>query len=300
VEGFISKIQRYSTKDGPGVRSTVFAVGCPLACKWCANPELIDPGVKILYHPSRCVGCGACVALSNGAIRLVDGRCVIDRAACSNLEACAAACFYDAYEKIGTSISVEALSKKLLRDKVFYDQSGGGVTYSGGEAALQADFFLAVTGRLKPHGVHTALDTTGYAGWQKLEPLVDAVELVLYDLKALDPVIHRQYTGVDNRLILENARNIADMGKDMILRLILVPGVNDEDAEVRGRLAFAKSLGSAVRRVDLIAYHRLAAGKYASLGLPEQMADTPTCADGPAEYAAKLGADMGLPVMIEG
>ena len=300
MDGLISKIQRYSTKDGPGVRSTVFAVGCPLACKWCANPELIEPGVNILYHPSRCVGCGACVALSHGTIRLVDGRCVIDRAACSNLEACADACFYDAYERIGMSISAEDLGKKLLRDKVFYDQSGGGVTYSGGEAALQSDFFSDVTKYLKPHDVHVALDTTGYVGWRKLEPLVHAVDLVLYDLKALDPVIHRQYTGVDNRLILENARKVADMGTDMILRLLLVPGVNDTEAEIRRRLAFAKSLGPAVRQVDLLKYHRLGAGKYASLGLPEPMADTPECLDEVAEYAAKLGMDMGLSVTVNG
>jgi len=299
VNGFISKIQRYSTKDGPGLRSTVFAVGCTLRCQWCSNPELTGEAAKILYHAGRCVRCGACVEASGGTIRSGVGGCVIDREACMNLDECADACYYDAYEKLGMTVSAEELATMLLRDKVFYDQSGGGVTYSGGESALQADFFLDVTKRLKPEGVHVALDTAGNLPWEQISPLIEAVDLVLYDLKTLDSALHERYTGADNRLILENARKIADMGKVITVRLILVPGVNDTEEEIGGRLEFARNLGKTVK-ADILKYHRLGAGKYISLGLDEPMKDTPECPDETAEYAVALAAKMGLTATIGG
>ena len=298
VEGFISKLQRYSTKDGPGVRTTVFADGCPLSCLWCANPELIGEAAKFLYHPRRCVGCGACVAKSGGAIRLTEEGCEIDRNS-ADLEEISVVCYYDAYEKVGGIVTVGELVAGLLRDKVFYDQSGGGVTFSGGDAAMQADFFKEVAKRLKDAEVHVALDTAGYFPWDKLAPLVAAVDLVLYDIKTLNRTLHKRYTGVDNQLILENAMKIADSGKDMIARMILVPGVNDSDDEIIGRLKFIKSLGNSVK-VDILKYHKLGAGKYASLGMIEMMEGTPECSDELADYAEKIAKDMGLEVTVGG
>lgn len=300
MRGFISKIQKYSTKDGPGVRSTVFAVGCNLHCKWCANPELIMAGPRILHYTERCVGCGACAALSNGTIQIVNGKCVIDRKKCTNLAVCADACYYDAYEQIGISIEAEELVKKLLRDKAFYTQSGGGVTYSGGEAALQTGFFLETTKLLREDSIHVALDTAGYIPWKNLAPLVEAVDMVLYDIKAFDNTIHKQYTGVDNYLILENARKIADMKKDIIIRMIIVPGVNDSKEEIENRLRFIQSLGNAVVQLDILKYHRFGAGKYLRLGLSEPMGDTPECTE---EFAAQVLAQakgLGLTATIGG
>jgi len=297
--GFISKIQRYSTKDGPGVRSTVFAVGCHMKCLWCSNPELIGDAAKFLYNPRRCVGCGSCVAMSGGTIRLTGEGCDIDRDACDNLEECAVACYYDAYEQVGKTISAEDLAAVLLRDKVFYDQSGGGVTYSGGEAALQSVFFIEVTRRLKEAGIHVTLDTAGYLPWERLGNLAADVDLVLYDIKVMDRAVHKRYTGVDNRLILDNAVRLADMGKKMIIRMILVPGVNDSEEEIVGRLKFARSLGRDVR-VDILKYHRLGSGKYASLGMIEMMEGTPECPDTTADYAADVAANMGIAVTIGG
>lgn len=300
MNGFISKIQKYSTKDGPGLRSTVFSVGCNLRCKWCANPELIPTGPKILHYTERCVGCGACAALSNGSIQIIDGKAVIDREKCTNLAECAAACYYDAYEQIGISITAEELAKKLLRDKVFYAQSGGGVTYSGGEAALQAAFFLETTKLLKKESIHVALDTAGNIPWKDLGPLVEAVDMVLYDIKAFDNTIHKQYMGVGNELILENARRIADMKKDIIIRMIVVPGVNDSKEEIENRLSFIRSLGEAVLQVDILKYHRLGAGKYLRLGLEEPMGDTPECTDEFADWVLELATNMGLTATIGG
>jgi len=298
MDGFISKIQRYSTKDGPGVRTTVFAVGCPLSCLWCANPELIGEGVKYLYHPRRCVGCGACVKQSNGAIVLTEEGCIIDRKK-ANLEECASVCYYDAYERVGESISARKLVDKLLRDKVFYDQSNGGVTFSGGDAGMQAEFFREVALQLKDNDVHVALDTAGYLSWDELAPLVEVVDLILYDIKILDRELHKRYTGVDNQLILENAIKIAGMGKDMIIRMVLVPDVNDSEDEIVARLKFVKSLGSHVK-LDLLKHHKLGTGKYSSLGLIDLMKDTPECSDELAEYAANLAKNMDIPVTIGG
>ena len=299
MDGQISKIQRYSTRDGPGLRSTVFAIGCPLSCLWCSNPELMGEGEKLLYHRQLCTGCGACVALSHGAIRLEKDGCVIDREACSNLGECADACYYDAYERVGFTVSAEELAVKLLRDKAFYDQSGGGVTFSGGEPASQAGFFIELAGLLKAEGVHVALDTSGYLPWEQLAPLVDEVELVLFDLKAHDSELHRRFTGADNTLIKENIRRAADIGKDMVIRLVIVPGVNDSVGEIAGRLEFVRSLGEGMR-VDILKYHRLGAGKYAALGLRDPMGDTPECPDDTAEYASGLAREMGLAAMIGG
>jgi len=279
TDGLISRIQRYSTRDGPGVRSTVFAVGCPLRCKWCANPELIEAGMKLIFHRQRCVKCGACAGVT-GSRR-------------------AGVCFYDAYETVGVNITVMELAAKLLRDKAFYDQSGGGVTYSGGEPALQADFFLEVTKRLKAESVHVALDTSGHAPWDRLAALAEAVDLVLFDIKAVNSETHKLYTGADNRLILENAQRIADTGREMIVRLLLVPGVNDSGQEIDGRLAFVRGLKN-VRRVDILKYHRLGAGKYAGLGLDYPMEGVPECPEGSARYAAEKAMDMGFEGSVGG
>jgi pyruvate formate lyase activating enzyme len=236
--------------------------------------------------------------MSGGSIRLTDDGCDIDRSE-ANLEECSVVCYYDAYERIGGIVTVKELVSGLLRDKVFYDQSGGGVTFSGGDAGMQAEFFHNVAVELRDREVHVALDTAGYFPWEKLAPLVAAVDLVLYDIKMLSRTLHKRYTGVDNQLILENAMRVADMGKDMTVRLILIPGVNDSDDEIIGRLKFAKSLGRHVK-VDLIKYHKLGAGKYASLGMIEMMEGTPECSDDLAEYAANIARNMGLTVTIGG
>ena len=298
MDGFISKLQRYSTKDGPGIRTTVFAVGCPLSCLWCANPELIGDAAKFLYHPRRCVGCGACVAQSGGAIRLAEEGVDIDRES-ANLEECSVVCYYDAYERVGGVVTVKELVDGLMRDKVFYDQSGGGVTFSGGDPGMQAEFFREVALDLRKSEVHVALETAGYFPWDKLAPLVAAVDLVLYDIKTLNRTLHKRYTGVDNQLILENAMKIADTGKDMIIRIILVPGVNDSEDEIVGRLKFAKSLSSSIK-VDILKYHKLGAGKYASLGMIEMMEGTPECTDELASFAADLAKKIGLTVTVGG
>ena len=276
MDGFISKLQRYSQNHGPGIRTVVYAVGCPINCLWCSTPELIGDAAKFLYHPKKCIGCGACI---------------------TNLEHGSVVCYYDAYESTGGIVTEKELVSALLRDRAYFDQSGGGVTFSGGDAALQAEFFVEVAKRLRNVEVHTALETAGYFPWEKLAPLVSAVDLIQYDIKTLNRTLHKRYTGVDNQLILENAMRIADMGKPMTVRMILVPGVNDSDDEIIGRLKFVKSLGNHVK-VDLVKYRKLDREKYASLATLEMMEGTPECPDDTAEFAQNYARNIGIGVTI--
>ena len=301
VKGLISTIQKYSTKDGPGLRSTVFVVGCNLRCKWCANPELIDPGTKVMYFENRCKQCGACVAIAaNNSIEFSGKYCKIDREKCTNLEECIAVCSYEAYEKIGYQITANELYKKLKRDEVFYKTSGGGVTFSGGEAGLQDDFVYETAKLLRADGIQVALDTAGLINWNKIERLLDQVDLVLYDIKAFNSNIHKKCTGVDNEIIIENAKLIAKKGKPMFIRMVIVPEMNDDIEDIKARFKFIKGLGDAVKQVDMLKYHKLGLGKYLRIGMEYQLEQIPECKDSFVEDLKQLATNYGLNFTIGG
>lgn len=267
-QGFISTIQKYSTKDGPGIRSTVFLMACNLRCKWCSNPELLENRVRLMHFENRCVHCGACVKIAaNHSIRFAEAGCVIDRDKCTNMAECAEICPVDAYELVGYHITASDLVEQLLRDQVFYKKSGGGVSFSGGEPALQGAFVAEVSEQLRSQGARTAVDTAGALPWEEMEPVIQAVDLVLYDIKAFDDGIHKHCTGGDNRHILINAEKIAAMNKDLIIRLVIVPGLNDDLNDIKSRITFIKGLGPSVKRVDILNYHSLGKGKYHRLGI---------------------------------
>ena len=301
MKGLISQIQHYSTKDGPGIRTTVFFMGCNLRCKWCANPETILPGKKVMYHKQKCMRCGTCVqAAASSSIRLGEDGCVIDRELCTNLEDMVYVCPYDAYEERGREIEAEELRQKLNRDIIFYRNSGGGVTFSGGEACLQRDFLLEVMGILKQDGIHIALDTAGNWEFEKVLPLIELADLVLYDIKAFDSGLHCACTGVGNERILENALKIAGMKKNMHIRLVLVPGVNDQREDVLKRFRFVKSLGDAVKQTDLLPYHRLGVGKYQALGIPYELTKVREYGEDEIEKLRNLAQKERLTVTVGG
>jgi pyruvate formate lyase activating enzyme len=299
-KGLISTIQRYSTKDGPGIRSTVFCVGCNLRCKWCSNPELMISGVKYMYFENRCIHCGACVKLAaNNSIRFAQKGCEINRKLCTNIEECLEICPKEAYEKIGYEITSEELVEKLLHDRVFYEQSGGGVTFSGGEAALQGEFIAKAAHLLRVEGIHTALDTAGCLPWTKLKRVVEAFDMVLYDIKAYDGNIHKACTGVGSKLILENARHIAEMGKEIIIRMVIVPGWNDDLDDIKNRITFIKDLGSSVVRLDILKYHKLGVGKYHRIGLTYPIEKDTECNQGKLHGIKDMADFYGLNVHME-
>ena len=297
--GLISTLQRYSTKDGPGIRTTAFLVGCNLRCAWCANPELMLPGEKYLYYQQRCIKCGACVKAAGGGVTLTQDGCVIDRSAPLDFAKLAHICPQSAYEKKGIRMTSGELTEKLLRDREFYAVSGGGVTFSGGEAALQAPFVKETAMALKEEGIHTALDTAGLIPSDRFMDLAGETDLVLYDIKAIDPGIHQRCTGTDNALILENARLLAKADKPMWVRLVLVPGWKDDREDIRARLRFVKSLGKAVRRVDVLKYHSLGAGKYRQMGIPYAIRHGTACSGELIRFVEETAREEGVDIKVE-
>lgn len=265
TNGLVFDIRRFSIHDGPGIRTAVFFQGCPLSCAWCHNPEGIAPRPALVYRESRCLRCGACVpACPQGAIALQEGAVYTDRERCLRCGACAEVCYAGARELAGRTMTVAAVLAELERDTVFYDESGGGVTFSGGEPLLQAEFLLELARACRTRGLHTALDTCGFAPWEVLDRVRESIQLYLYDVKLVDEGRHRRCTGVSNAPILENLRRLAGLGQRIILRLPLIPGVNDDAENVRATGALAAELG--IAEVDVLPYHRAGEDKYGRLG----------------------------------
>jgi pyruvate formate lyase activating enzyme len=264
--GLVSKIQRYSIKDGPGIRTTVFLKGCSMQCEWCCNPELINPHPEILKDQNVCIHCGECFSKCPDEALLEDGNeYVINRTLCTACGICVEVCPVGAYELIGRPMSVNELVRKLVKDRVFYEVSDGGVTFSGGEPTLQYGFVKKAAQELKRNQIHVALETCGNVPWEYLQELLDVVDLVLYDIKFVDNEKHTRFTGASNEVIMQNAEKLSDVGLPLIIRLPLLPGINDAIEDINGMVNFIQGLET-VQRVDILPYHRLGIGKYLMLG----------------------------------
>ncbi|MCJ7625906.1 MAG: glycyl-radical enzyme activating protein [Anaerolineaceae bacterium] len=299
--GLISRIQKYSTKDGPGIRDTVFFKGCPLGCLWCSNPELIRAEPDLLYTPSKCISCGLCIDVCpQGALFFDDGETIIvDREKCTVCGECVDVCPEGVFEPVGVEISVGDVVTELLKDEVFYQTSGGGVTFSGGEPLYQAGFVRQVAERLKNAGIHTALDTAGDVSWCRFEEVLDVIDLVLYDIKTADRDLHRRLTGRDNDLILANAKMLSIKGVLMHIRMVMVPGINDSIDELSARMTLISELGN-VEQIDLLPYHRYGVGKYAQLGLDYPLGDLAEYSEDQIERMRSQIASYGIPVVVGG
>lgn len=261
VTGKISNLQRCSVHDGPGIRTTVFLKGCPLACTWCHNPETIDSKPQMMISADRCVDCGACRPVcpvaTNGA---APAGIWWDRSSCRACGACVEACPSGARELAGTTYGVEELVDVLERDRPFFDESGGGVTFSGGEPMAQPEFLIAALRECRSRGLHTVVDTCGFAPCDTVEKISEIADLVLYDLKHIDGSVHRKYTGVDNRVILDNLDRLSRSEVGVWIRIPLIPGFNDDLDKVRATGEFLASLPRR-HRVFLLPYHPTAIGK---------------------------------------
>jgi len=276
LTGTTFNVQRFSTEDGPGIRTTVFLKGCPLRCVWCHNPEGLSPRPELIWYDTRCIGARDCLdACPERALELTPPGLRIDRERCTACGACARACPAGALEVIGREWTPDALFAEVQKDAVFYETSGGGVTFSGGEPMWQADFLQPVLLRCREAGFHVALDTCGAVPWSRYERILPLVDLVLYDLKLFDREQHQASTGADNAPILDNARRIAAAGTPMWIRTPVIPGFTADAANIAALADFIAAGLPTVQRWDLLAYTNLGQPKYHRLGKPYALADTP-------------------------
>ncbi len=262
----IFALRRCALDDGPGIRTTVFLKGCPLGCTWCHNPESIDPGTEIAFYPDRCINCSECrQACPNGAV-IPDPAVRINRRVCQKCGRCAEACPSLALQKIGEYYPVSRLLEILKRDLVFYELSGGGITFSGGEPMLYMDYVSSIISVLKAEGIQVALETSGYFDFACFaEKILPYLDLIFYDLKFIDSSLHKQYTGRENHRILANfARLVKETGLPVIPRTPLVPGITAAPANLARIAAFLQELGG--QNHSLLPYNPGGASKQARLG----------------------------------
>ena len=267
---YIFNIQKFSTHDGDGVRTTIFFKGCPLRCMWCHNPESQHYYKELIFHQHKCTACGRCVAkCKQGANSIVDGKIVFDRSKCTACGVCTDWCITEARELAGKEYTVDALVKEAMKDKIFYEQSGGGVTLSGGEvmASQHMDYVEEVCRKLHENGVSVFIDTSGYTDYENLKRILPYVDVFLYDIKVMNPKDHKKYIGVDNSLILENLKKLSDEGAGLYIRLPIIQQVNATDEHIESVIHFLKENNIHARQVNLLPYHDIGKGKYASLDM---------------------------------
>ena len=279
--GYISNIQRFSVHDGPGIRTTVFLKGCTLRCFWCHNPETLFPKLEVQFFPNRCIGCAACVDVCPEGAQGFDeqSKRVFDREKCTACGKCVDVCYAEALVFSATAMTAEAVVNEILLDRAFYESSGGGMTLSGGEPALQVEFAQEILERCRAAGLHTAIETAANVPWESLAALLPFTDLVMMDLKHMDSAKHHNVAGAPNALLLANARRLAETDKPLRFRIPVVPTVNDTPEEVAAIAAFVRQLIEARAAwhtdvssepapitLELLAFHRMAGDKYNSLG----------------------------------
>jgi pyruvate formate lyase activating enzyme len=254
--GLIFDIKKYAIHDGPGIRTTIFLKGCPLTCWWCHNPEGIRREPEFMWSKERCLHCEACVnACPKNALSFSpEGDLNITMQPCNTCTACVTACHAQALELIGKEMTVEEVMKEIEKDTIFYDESKGGVTFSGGEPLMQPDFVYNLLKTCKERAIHTALDTCGYAPPDILKRISSITDLFLYDVKVINDEIHKKATGVSNALILENLKMLSRMKKDIIVRIPLIPGINDDEKSITDLGEFVSALH--VKEVSILPYHK--------------------------------------------
>lgn len=289
--GLVSNIQKYSIQDGPGIRTTVFLKGCPLDCWWCHNPEGRSLKPEIVVVETRCIRCGECVKACPHSCSPTEP--------CDLCGECVDACPTGARQAVGKRVSADDVFAEIVKDGIFYDESGGGVTFSGGEPLMQPQFLKALLEKCRSKGIHTAIDTCGYAPAEILMAVAPLTNLFLYDLKLMQDARHVEYTGVSNRLILENLRVLGQAHDNIWIRVPIIPGVNDGEDQLEELARFAASIAG-VRQVNLLPYHATGVPKFRRLGRAYRLADVkPPSADFMAAVVERFTA-LGLKTMSGG
>ncbi|MBM3789366.1 MAG: glycyl-radical enzyme activating protein [Acidobacteria bacterium] len=299
--GIVFNIQRFSIHDGPGIRTTVFLKGCALRCGWCHNPEGLDPLPVVSLLPERCIACDACLAacLLEIAESLDSARKRVrpPEVRCGRCGACADACPSGARTLVGRLYGVDQLMVELDKDRVFYSESGGGVTFSGGEPLMpyNAGFLIESLSACAERGYHRVVDTSGHALRSTVLAVAAQADLFLYDLKFIDPEAHRKYVGVDNRLILDNLKALAAAGSNLWVRVPLIPGISDRRENIEGIAEFVARLDR-LPPVHILPYHRIGGDKYRRIGLAYGLEELQAPAGPDIELAASILRAHGLEV----
>ena len=294
VTGTVFNIQRYSIDDGPGIRTTVFFKGCPLSCVWCSNPESQNLEPELMHRDTLCKRCFRCVAVCPlGAISVGPNGIVIDRETCDACGICVDNCPHDAMRLSGKQMTVDEVVAAALRDRDFYQDSGGGVTLSGGEVLSQADFALEILKRVHETGLHTTVDTSGQGDTEKLKALIPYTDLFYFDIKHIDPKMHRAETGRTNERILRNFQVVAESGVPVVVRVPVIPGFNDSGDAISD-IAEMVATHAPKATVHLLPYHRYGQQKYDMLGLDYELAAAETPAKEFMQAAKKIVESRGL------
>lgn len=271
MTGNVFDIQRYSIHDGQGIRTVVFLKGCPLRCKWCSNPESWKAEPQLFYVRSRCIDCKTCVAVCQNREVEENGSSIkINWENCKGDYGWVEECPTGALCVKGRRMSAEEVMEEIRRDRIFYEYSGGGVTFSGGEPLLQEEFVLELLKTCREEGISTAVETSGSVSEETLRRVLPFVDLFLYDLKMMNSVKHKEWTGQDNKRILKNLKMLAEEGADITVRTPMIPGVNDSEEELLDIMEYLRACG--IQKYSILPFHQYGSGKYESIGIPYELA----------------------------
>ena len=302
-KAFIFNKQKYNMYDGPGVRTLVFFKGCPLRCKWCSNPEGLERKYQIMFKPTTCVSCGSCVPVCPQKIHSISssGEHIIDRSIdCIGCGQCVEACIPEALKVAGEQVPISELLEYVEQDRAFYDQSGGGVTLGGGEVTSQPEAAINLLQACKQEGLHTAIETCGYTKKETILRFAEYVDLFLFDLKHIDPDRHFELTGVRNEMILENLEELIMKRNHVKVRMPMLKGINDSEAEIRGVIEFIKPFREFknFEGIDLLPYHKLGVNKYVQLGMDYPIEGDPSLDDADLDRIEGWIREYDFPVSV--